>query len=74
MSIFIEVHGSRAGEKTLIKVASIEEVFEVVPGARYRPSYDDEEAKTIIHTRSHLLGVRETYRQVRNLITKALEE
>ena len=74
MSKYIEVHGSRAGERTLIKADNIEEVFEVLPGARFRPTIsEDGNAKTIIFTRGRSYGVLETYRQVKNLIAKALE-
>ena len=73
---FIELHGAAANERTLIRVADIQEVFEVLPGARMKPSAffdpDQTNAKTVLTAK----GVRcflETYEEVIEKMRKASE-
>lgn len=71
---FIEVLGIR-DERLLIRASDIQQVCEVVPGARFAPSYlTDEEArsKTVIFARSTICSI-DTYDEVLKKLRDALE-
>ena len=73
--IFIEVHQPRAGEKTALDISTIEGIYEIKKGGRYTPVLTEEAgAKTLIYMRGRVVPVTESYRQVKNLITRGLNQ
>lgn len=72
--VFIEVNQPRANEKTLVAVDIIEVIYEIKPHGRYRPVLEEESgAKTLIYTRGRVIPATQTYRQIKNLLRRALE-
>lgn len=73
---FIELHGAAANERILVRASDIKEIFEVLPGARFRPSTfllpDERDANTIIIGHGSRC-VLETFEVVMEKMRKALE-
>lgn len=68
---FIELHGPAAGERFIIKTSDIQEVSELLPGSRIRPSQlmsEERDAKTIVYLARGVRLCLETYDEVINKI------
>ena len=74
MNDYIELHGPRANEHILISINSIKSIEEMKPGARRYPVMDIEQsARSIIYTTGSTYPVKESYRQIKNILKKCLE-
>ena len=71
MKTFIELHGARANERILIPIENIRLIEELKRGGRHYPVLEaEQDAKTLINSDGMTFAVKESYRQIKNLIEK----